>query len=137
MTWLFLSHIINYFFISSEDTDIFISYDIIAKLFSQRVPIAVLPHQCLNVFFLLKPHQHCTRFYGLYSLLISFKKIIYLLMRNTEREAETQKEGEADSSQGAQCRTLIPTPRITPCAESRHSTAEPLRHSLISNLKKE
>ena len=35
-----------------------------------------------------------------------FKKyFIYLFMRDTEREAETQAEGEAGSMQGAQCET--------------------------------
>ena len=34
-----------------------------------------------------------------------FKDFIYLFMRDTEREAETQAEAEAGSLQGAQCRT--------------------------------
>ena len=35
-----------------------------------------------------------------------FKKdFIYLFMKDTEREAETQAEGEAGSMQGAQCGT--------------------------------
>ena len=33
------------------------------------------------------------------------KDVIYLFMRDTEREAETQAEGEAGSTQGAGCRT--------------------------------
>ena len=38
--------------------------------------------------------------------MIIFKKIFfYLFMRDTEREAETQAEGETDSLQGARCRT--------------------------------
>ena len=38
-------------------------------------------------------------------LFFSFKDFIYLFMRDTQREAETQAEGEAGSLQGAQCRT--------------------------------
>ena len=34
-----------------------------------------------------------------------FKDFIYLFMRDTEREAETQAEGEAGSMQGTQCGT--------------------------------
>ena len=34
--------------------------------------------------------------------LFFFKDFIYLFMRDTEREAETQAEGEAGSMQGAQ-----------------------------------
>ena len=36
---------------------------------------------------------------------IFFKDFTYLFMRDTQREAETWAEGEAGSSQGAQCRT--------------------------------
>ena len=35
-------------------------------------------------------------------------------MRDTQREAETQAEGEADSSQGARCGTRSPDPGIMP-----------------------
>ena len=38
-------------------------------------------------------------------------------MRDTEREAETQAEGEAGSMQGAQCGTRSQDPRIPPWAE--------------------
>ena len=38
-------------------------------------------------------------------------------MRHTEREAETQAEGEAGSTQGAQCGTRSQVPKITPWAE--------------------
>ena len=37
----------------------------------------------------------------LYSLYCYFKDFTYLFMKDTEREAETQAEGEADSLQGA------------------------------------
>ena len=43
------------------------------------------------------------------SLFFFFK--IYLFMRGTQREAETQAEGEAGSLQGASCRTLSPKPQ--------------------------
>ena len=42
-----------------------------------------------------------------------FLKIIYLFMRNTEREAETQVEGEAGSLQGTRHGTGSQDPGIT------------------------
>ena len=39
---------------------------------------------------------------------------IYLFMRDPEREAETQAEGEAGSLRGAQCRTGSRDPGVTP-----------------------
>ena len=50
-------------------------------------------------------------------------------MGDTERarEAETQAEGEAGSTQEARCGTRSRDPRITPRAKGRHSTAEPPR----------
>ena len=44
-----------------------------------------------------------TKFY--INLFFPFKDFIYLFMRDTEREAETQAEGEAGSLQGARCGT--------------------------------
>ena len=52
-------------------------------------------------------------------------------MRDTEREAETEAEGEAGSMQGAGLRTGSQDPRITPWAKGRHYTAEPPRDPLI------
>ena len=46
------------------------------------------------------------------------KDYIYLFMRDREREAETQAEGEAGSVRGAQCGTRSQDSRITP-AEGR------------------
>ena len=46
-------------------------------------------------------------------------------MRDTEREAETQAEGEAGSVQGARCWTQSLVSRITPWAEGG---AKPLSH---------
>ena len=48
-------------------------------------------------------------------------------MRDTERKAETQVEGEAGSTQGAPCGTQSQDPRIAPQAEGRRQTAEPPR----------
>ena len=45
--------------------------------------------------------------------------------RDTQREADTQAEGEAGPMQGARHGTLSPVPRITPWAEG---CAKPLRH---------
>ena len=59
-----------------------------------------------------------------------FKDFIYLFMRDTEREAETQAEGEAGSLQGARCRTGSWDPGITPWAKGRCSTTEPPQVSL-------
>ena len=50
-------------------------------------------------------------------LIFFFKDFIYLLMRDREREAETQAEGEAGSTQGARCGTRSLVSRITPWAE--------------------
>ena len=46
-------------------------------------------------------------------------------MRETQREAETQAEGEAGSMQGAQYGTGSRVSRITPWAKGRCSTAKP------------
>ena len=46
-----------------------------------------------------------------------FKIFIYLFMRDTEREAETQAEGEAGSMQGVGCGTQSWVSRIRPWAE--------------------
>ena len=48
-------------------------------------------------------------------------------MRDTEREAEMQAEGEAGSMQGARHRTQSWGPRITPWAKGRRQTAAPPR----------
>ena len=40
--------------------------------------------------------------------LFIFKDFIYLFVRDTQREAETQTKGETVSSQGAPCGTLSP-----------------------------
>ena len=50
-------------------------------------------------------------------LAVFFFKIFYLLISDTEREAETQAEGEAGSLQGPRCGTRSQDPRITPWAE--------------------
>ena len=43
---------------------------------------------------------------------IFFKDFIYLFMRDTEREAGMQAEGEAGSPEGAQCGTQSQDPEI-------------------------
>ena len=55
------------------------------------------------------------------------KDFIYLFMRDTERGAETQAEGEAGSLRGARCGTWSQDPGITPWAEGRCSTTESSR----------
>ena len=57
-----------------------------------------------------------------------FKDFISSFLRVTEREAETQAEGEADSLWGAQCEIQSQDPGVTPGAEGRRSTAEPPRN---------
>ena len=52
---------------------------------------------------------------------------MYLFMRDTEKEAETQAEGEAGSLQGAQRRTQSQDPRIPTWAKGGGSTTEPPR----------
>ena len=61
------------------------------------------------------------------SLSLFLKDIIYLFMRDTEREAETQAEEEPGSLQGTSCRTGSQDPGVTPRAEGRCSTTEPPR----------
>ena len=58
-----------------------------------------------------------------------FLKILFIHERHreTQREVETQVEGEAGSTQGARCGTRSCDYRITPWAEGRLSTAEPPR----------
>ena len=63
-----------------------------------------------------------------------FKDLIYLFMRDTEKEAETQAEGGAGSMQGARRGTQSPDPRTRPWAEGRCSTAEPPRGPRILDL---
>ena len=48
-------------------------------------------------------------------------------MRNTQKEAETQAEGEAGSMQGARYGTRSWNSEIMPRAKGRHSTTEPPR----------
>ena len=55
---------------------------------------------------------------------------MYLFMRDSEREAETQAEGEPDSMQGARHGTQSQDSRITPWAEGRCQNAEPPRPPL-------
>ncbi|XP_077766113.1 NPC intracellular cholesterol transporter 2 isoform X6 [Canis aureus] len=50
---------------------------------------------------------------------------IYIIMGDTEREAETQAEGEAGSMQGARRGTRSPVSRITPWAEGGAKITEP------------
>ena len=47
-------------------------------------------------------------------LILLFKDFIYLFMKDTEREAETQAEGEAGSMQGAGRGTRSWDPRVMP-----------------------
>ena len=65
----------------------------------------------------------------MYGLFI-FKDFIYLFMRDTEREAETQAEGEAGSTQEAQCGTRSWDSGITPRAKGGCSTIEPHRRPI-------
>ena len=50
---------------------------------------------------------------------------------HTHREAETQAEGEAGSTQGARRKTRSQVSRITPWAKGRGQTAEPPRDPLV------
>ena len=53
-------------------------------------------------------------------------------MRNTERKAEMQAEGEAGSLRGAGCRTRSQDPGITTQGKGRRSTTGPPRHPMNS-----
>ena len=67
--------------------------------------------------------------------LFFLKDFISLFMRDTQREAETQAEGEAGSMQGAPCGTQSRDSRITPWAKGRCQTAEPPRDQVTEILK--
>ena len=54
-----------------------------------------------------------------------FKDFIYLFMRDIEREAETQAEGEAGSLQGARCSTQSQDPGIMTQSKAE---VQPLSH---------
>ena len=61
----------------------------------------------------------------------------YLFMRDPEREAETQAEGETGSLRGPRRGTRFRDPGVTPWAEGRCSTAEPpwcLRGDIFKNM---
>ena len=60
-------------------------------------------------------------------ILILFFKFVYLFLRDTERGAETQAEGEAGSPGGPQCGTQSQDPGIATWAKGRCSTTEPPR----------
>ena len=68
-------------------------------------------------------------FYSLNLFIFCFFKkcFIYLFMRDTEREAESQAEGEAGSLWGAWCRTRSQDPRIMSWVKGKCSTTEPPR----------
>ena len=55
-------------------------------------------------------------------------------MRLTEREADTQAEGEAGSMRGARCGTGSWVSRITPWAEGRCQITEPPRDPPKANI---
>ena len=59
------------------------------------------------------------------NIIYFFKDFIYLFMRDTEREAEAQAEGEAGSTQVSQRGTRFWVSRIMPWAEGG---AKPLSH---------
>ena len=65
-----------------------------------------------------------------FAFFIFFKRF-YLFMRDKEREAETQAEGEAGSMQGARCETLSGNSRIRPWAEGRCLNTEPPRRPIF------
>ena len=58
--------------------------------------------------------------------------IFYLFIHERHREAETQAEGGAGSTQGAWCGTWSQDPRIMPWAQGSCSTAEPPRRPPFS-----
>ena len=58
-------------------------------------------------------------------MLIFFKDFIYLFMRDTEREAETQAEGEAGSLQGTSAGL---NPRILESRPEQKTDAQPLSY---------
>ena len=59
--------------------------------------------------------------------LLTFFLRLYSFVRDTEREVETQTEGEAGSPRGARCGTWSQDPGVTTWAKGRCSTTEPPR----------
>ena len=57
--------------------------------------------------------------------ILFFKDFIYLLMRDTEREAEIQAEGEASSLQVVRCGTQSQIPGLRP---EPKADVQPLSH---------
>ena len=76
------------------------------------------------------------RIINLFDKIHFFKDFIYLSMRDTQRETETQAEGEASSMQGARCGIRSRNPGITAWAKGRCSTTEPPRCPQLHILKK-
>ena len=70
--------------------------------------------------------ERCSRNVYFFIILLFFKDFIYLFMRDTERESETQTEGETGSMQGAPRGTRFRVSRIRPRAQGG---AKPLSHS--------
>ena len=79
--------------------------------------------------FLQKPCVMETQRIGIIPILhqMWFLKIFYLFMRDTQREAETQTEGETGSPRETRCRSRSQDPGITTWAKGRCSTTEPPR----------
>ena len=72
-------------------------------------------------------HFHVLSSHRDFLLLLFFKDFIHLFMKATQREAETQVEGEAGSLLGARCRTRSQDPGMMPWVKGRCSTTEPSR----------
>ena len=59
---------------------------------------------------------------------------IYFFMRDTQREAETQAEGKARSTQGAWCETRSQDSGVMPWTQERDSPTEPPRRPRTSGF---
>ena len=60
----------------------------------------------------------------------NFFPLIFIYWWETQKEAETQAEGELGSTQETRCGTRSRASRTTPWAEGRHLTATPARRPL-------
>ena len=69
----------------------------------------------------------CIFFFGWTNLEFYFLRFYLFILRDTQRETETQAEGEVGSLREAGCGTQSQDPGITTWAEGRCSTTEPLR----------
>ena len=87
-----------------------------ASLLGDQVGAVGLTERALNHF------SHLLTYFDIY--FYYFLKVLFI--HETQRERETETEGEAGSMQGARCGTRSWVPRVRPWAEGKHPTVSHL-----------